>query len=212
MNLVRTALALGLCAAWPALVSAQSHIYTCRVNGHMITSDQPIPECSNLPMEERSKSGLVVREISAPLTPAQQAEKEQQDRKAKEAEEEAKDQKRRDMLLMSIYSDDASIESARGRALADYQDSLRAARDRLTSLVSDRAALKKETDPYGNKPLPPALQRRVDALDAEISGASRTIDDRKADIARVNARFDADLARFKELEAKAAANNAQPRR
>jgi hypothetical protein len=181
--------------------NAQAHIYTCKDrSGRTITSDQPIAECANLPMEERSKSGIVVREIPAPLTPAQLAAQEEAARKQKEADEEARDQHRRDLLLMSTYSDEQSIEVARGRALQDFQDSLKAARDRLDELLSEREGLKKEILSYKGKTLPPSLQRRIDASDAEIAGGTKTIEDRKADIARINVRFDADLKRFRELE------------
>jgi hypothetical protein len=181
--------------------NAQSHIYSCKdKSGRTITSDQPIAECSNLPMEERSKSGILVREIPAPLTPAQLAAQEEAARKQKEADEEARDQHRRDLLLMSTYSDEQSVEVARARALQDFQDSLKAARDRLDELLSERESMKKEMLPYKGKPLPPSLQRRQDASDVEIAGATKTIEDRKADIARINVRFDADLKRFRELE------------
>jgi hypothetical protein len=180
----------------------QGHIYSCKdKSGRTLTSDQPIPECANLPMEERSKSGILMREIPAPLTPAQVAAQEEAARKQREADDEARDQHRRDLLLMSTYTDEHSIEVARGRAAQDFEDSLKAARERLDELLSDRESLKKETLPYKNKPLPPGLQRRIDASDAEIAGQSKTIEDRKADIARINARFDADLKRFREIDA-----------
>jgi hypothetical protein len=198
---------LALFASLPLGANAQ-HIYSCRdKSGRMITSDQPIPECANLPMQERSKGGLLLKDIPAPLTPEQQAAADQAAKQRLEEEDEARDQHRKDLLLMSTYSDEQSIEVARTRSLADYEDSLKQARTRLTSLVADRDALRKETAPYHGKPLPTVLQRRADALDAEIAGESKNIDDRKRDIARINSRFDTDLARFKVLEAQSASAN-----
>ena len=198
---------LAVIASVPEAASAQ-HIYSCRDHsGRMITSDQPIPECASLPMQERSKGGMLLKDIPAPLTPEQQAAADQAAKQKLEDEEEARDQHRKDLLLMSTYSDEQSIEVARTRNLADYEDSLKQARTRLTSLVTDRDALRKETAPYRGKPLPSVLQRRADALDTEIAGESKNIDDRRRDIARINARFDADLARFRMLEAQSASNN-----
>jgi hypothetical protein len=200
------AVALAVLACVPEMSSAQ--IYSCRDhNGRMITSDQPIAECSNLPMQERSKGGMVLKDIPAPLTPEQQVAAAAAEKKKREDEEDARDQHRKDLLLMSTYSDETSIEVARTRALSDFEDSLKQARSRLTSLVADRDALRKETAPYQGKPLPSVLQRRADALDAAIAGENKNIEDRKRDIARINSRFDADLSRFKQLEAQSAAAN-----
>ena len=210
MRFATAGVSLLLMLAVHIAANGQSHIYSCKdKSGRTITSDQPIPECSNLPMEERSKSGILMREIPAPLTPAQVAAQEEAARKQREADDEARDQHRRDLLLMSTYTDEHSIEVARGRASQDFEDSLKGARDRLDQLLADREALRKETLPYKGKPLPPSLQRRVNASDVEIAGEGKTIEDRKADVARINTRFDADLKRFRELEA---ANNSSVKR
>jgi hypothetical protein len=180
------------------------HIYSCRdKSGHEITSDRPIPECADLPMQERSKGGLIVREIAAPLTPAQQAAQAEAEKRKKEQEEQEREQRRSDQVLLSTYPDLPSLEVARSRALADFQDSLRSANERMAGLLQDRQALQREAAPFtaSNKPLPGNLQRSIDNNALGISSEQRNIDDRKLDIARINARFDGYAQRLQALTA-----------
>jgi hypothetical protein len=186
------------------------HIYSCRdKSGHEITSDRPIPECADLPMEERSKGGMLVREIAPPLTPAQQAAQAEAARQKKLADEAQRDQHRTDVVLISTYPDVQSIEVARSRALGDFQDSLRSANERMGGLLQDRQALQREAAPFlsTNRPLPGNLQRSIDANALAISSEQKNIDDRKADIGRINARFDAYTTRLHELEAESTGTN-----
>jgi len=184
-------------------VALAQHIYTCRdKGGHEITSDRPIPECADLPMQEHGRSGIVVREIPAPLTPAQQAAQAEAEKQKRLQQEAERDKHRADVVLLSTYPDVPSIEVARSRALGDFQDSLRSANERMAGLLQDRAALQREAAPFTstNRPLPGNLQRSIDANVLAISSEQRNIDDRKADVARINARFDAYTARLHELE------------
>jgi hypothetical protein len=179
------------------------HIYTCRdKGGHEITSDRPIPECADLPMQEHGRSGIVVRDIPAPLTPAQQAAQAEAEKQKRLQEESVRDKHRADVVLMSTYPDVPSIEVARSRALGDFQDSLRSANERMAGLLQDRQALQRESAPFtnANRPLPGNLQRSIDANALAISSEQHNIDDRKNDIARINARFDAYTTRLHDLE------------
>lgn len=203
-------LCLGLAVLYASGVYAQqpangaaTHIFVCRdASGRTITSDQPIPECADRPMEERSKGGTVLREIPAPLTPEEQQQKNAQERKRREQEEQEKDQARKDRALLAVYASEASIQSARARSLSDYQDALKTANQNMAALLDERKANQREADRYQNKPIPLALQHQINANEAAISEEGHTIADRQAAIDRINQKFDADLARFRSLEAK----------
>jgi hypothetical protein len=200
--------ALAGLVAWGALGPAfsqsqsapASHIYTCRdASGHILTSDRPIPECSDRAMEERSKGGVLLREIAPPLTAAQQRQAEADEKKRRELEETQREQQRRDRVLLSTYSNEKEIDGARSRAVSDFKEALDAANGRLAGLNQEHAANERDLAALKGKPVPYELQRRIDLNESAIASEKQTIADRQNDIDRINKRFDADLERFHTL-------------
>ena len=183
-----------------ANAAEQSTIYTCRDrNGRTITSDRQIPECSDRAMRELGPSGVVKREIAAPLTPDQQRQKEIDDRKKRLADDVAREKKRRDMALLSAYSNETQIENARHRALADAEDSIKISHRRLADLNSEKKALAQEAEFYKSKRMPPLVRRKVDDNLAAISDEEATVKMRQSDVERINQRYDEELKRYREL-------------
>ena len=180
--------------------SAQATIYTCRDrNGHTITSDRQIPECSDRAVRELGPSGIVKREIAPPLTPEQQRVKEIDDRNKRLADDVAREKKRRDSALLAAYSNEAQIESARRRALSDAEDSIKNSHLRLADLNSEKKTLAQEAEFYKTKRMPPLVKRKVDDNDTAISDEEATIKMRRSDVERINQRYDEELKRFREL-------------
>ena len=195
------AMAIALASGTLAVnASAQPTIYTCRDrNGHTITSDRPIPECADRSMRELGPSGIVKREIAAPLTPGQLRQKEIDDRNKRLADDAAREKKRRDSALLAAYSNEAQIESARGRALADAQDSIKTSHSHLADLIQDKKALAQEAEFYKTTRMPLLVKRRFDDNEAAISDEEATIKLRQADVERINQRYDEEVKRFREL-------------
>lgn len=180
---------------------AQS-VYTCKDrNGHVISSDRPIPECADRSMRETTPGGMLKREIAAPLTPEQQAQKEQDDRNRKLVEEAARERRRRDMALLAAYSDEGQIEAARKRSLVDTQDSIKASKVRLDGLNKEKQTLVAEVKTYQGKTVPPLVQRRVEDNQLAIDDETAAMKLRENDVGRINQRYDDDLKRFRELMA-----------
>lgn len=179
-----------------------THIFTCKdPAGHTLTSDQPIPECANRPMEEKSRQGILIREIPAPLTAEQRRQLEIQQRRQKEEEEAAREREHHDRALLATYSSEQQIEAARQRALADFTDALAVSQRHLADLKQEEIANQREADRYKGATLPVPLQHRIDVNEAAINTEQHLVVDRKNAIDRINQRFDADLQRFRELTA-----------
>ena len=191
------ALAIAVCASGAA--EAQK-IYTCRDRiGHAITSDRPIPECADRPMRELNPSGTVSREIPAPLTPEQRQQKEIDDRKKKFADEAAREQKRRDQALLAAYSSEDKIELARRRALTDTEALIKSAQDHAVELKKDRKTIAQEAEFYKGKPLPLLIKRKIDDNEAAIADEEAALVQRRADLGRINQRYDEEIKRYREL-------------
>ncbi len=183
-----------------ANAAEQGTIYSCRDRaGRTITSDRPIPECSDRTVRELGPSGILKREIAAPLTPEQQRAKEIDDRNKRVADDAAREKKRRDSALLAAYSNEAQIESARRRALADAQENIKTSHSHLADLNAEKKTLAQEAEFYKGKRMPPLVRRRVDDNEAAISDEEATIKLRQSDVERVNQHYDEELKRFREL-------------
>ena len=187
-------------ATLAAHAAEQASIYTCRDRaGRTITSDRPIPECNDRAVRELGPSGIVKREIAAPLTPEQQRQKDIDDRKKRLADDAAREKRRRDSALLAAYSNESQIEAARRRALADAEDSIKTSHLHLTDLTSEKKSLAQEAEFYKNKRMPLPVKRRLDDNEAAITDEEATIKMRQSDVERINQRYDEELKRFREL-------------
>ena len=197
MNVARLVLA-SIALVLTGSATAQS-VYTCRDRtGRVISSDRPIAECSDRAMRETTPGGILKREIAAPLTPEQQAQKDADDKAKRTAEEAAREKRRRDSALLAAYANEDAIEQARNRALADAQDSLTSSKQRLADLNKEKAGIAEDLKSYKGK-VPPLVQRRADDNDAAIADESSAIRARGVEMDRINARYDEERKRFHEL-------------
>ena len=197
----RLALAFAVLAAFAACPVGAQSVYSCKDrSGRTISSDRPIPECADRTMRETTAGGILKREIAAPLTPEQQAQKDADDHARRLADEAAREKRRRDAALLAAYSNEDQIEQARKRSLIDVQDSIRASKVRLDGLQKEKQSLAADNRQYNGK-LPPLVQRRVDDNQAEIADEMAAMKLREADVDRINQRYDDERNRFRELMA-----------
>ena len=195
-------IALVIGGALTSSASAQN-IYTCRDQaGRTITADRPIAECAGV-MRELGPTGILRREIAPPLTADQQRQKESDDRNKRMADEAVREKRRRDTALLAAYQTEDQIETARRRAVADADDSIKSSRVRLDDLAKEKKALAVENDAYRNKTPPPLFRRKLDDNQALIDDEEASIKMRQFDVERINQHYDDDLKRYRELSAPA---------
>ena len=116
-----------------------------------------------------------------------------------EAEERALAQRRRDRALLETYGSEEEIETARAKALASSQDIVQRSEVRLEQMDAERKRLKDETDFYKNREVPHQLKRALSGNTEARAAELKLLRDVQAEVQRVNERFDADRARFREL-------------
>jgi hypothetical protein len=192
-----------LCIAGALLPSlSQAQIYMCKdASGHTITSDKPIPECADRTVREYGKSGNYKRDIPPPPT-AEERRKQQAEEDRKKAEEAAaKDQKRADSALLARYRSEADIDNARKRSLAIVQEQQK--RENASLAKSEEQLKQAQTEVDANRkkktPVPPILARKVDDLQNSVNSSKKRIQDQDAELAKINAKYDDETKRFKEL-------------
>lgn len=181
--------------------SAQS-IYTCiDSKGRRLTHDRPIAECSDREQRELYSNGTVKRSIGPSLT-EREADLEEQ-RQRKEAEERARGQeaRRRDRALLTRYQNVAAHDAERADALRQVDEVMAFAIKRMAELDQQRVRLDAEFEFYKTDPASvPALLRKKDADQvADVATQRRFIADQELEKKRINARFDAELVRLRQL-------------
>jgi hypothetical protein len=197
-NLRRLVVAMALLLVSSA---ASAAVFVCTDSkGRTLTSDKPPRECADVPIKELRPDGSVRRVIEPPLTEEQRRERAEKARRDNQVQEARRTQARRDIALMETYASEDEIEAARQAALNSRQVIIDRSRQRLESFAAERERLQHEAEFYVNRKLPEKLERAI-ASNAELALAEhRLISDMQTDIARINKRFDAELARYRELE------------
>jgi hypothetical protein len=179
---------------------AQAQLYVCTdARGRTITGDRPPPECADRAVRELRTDGSVRRVIEPPMTPEQKAAREAEAKRQRDEAEKQRAQMRRDLALLETYASEAEIEETRNRALGSRQQLIDRAQQRLVDHHKERKKLESEAEFYAKRAMPDKLKRSFEGNAALIRSEQRIIDDVRADMERVNARFDAELKRWRDL-------------
>ncbi|HSC63218.1 MAG TPA: hypothetical protein VLD35_06270 [Caldimonas sp.] len=178
-------------------------IIQCDLNGKKVTSDRPIPECVHKEQRELNPDGSLKRIVPPTPTADEVAAKEQQDQVEKLQAAARSDAVRRDRNLMQRFPDEAAHRKAREKALDELRIAGKIYADRIAVLLADRKKLDDEKQFYVNdrvnKPLPTQLKQKIDANDASLEAQRSLAQNQVAETDRINALYDAELARLKKL-------------
>ncbi|QDX81737.1 hypothetical protein B9N43_11015 [Denitratisoma sp. DHT3] len=190
-------LALGLALAAPAQAARS---FCCTLDNGTRACGDILPEaCRSRSYTEFNEQGNKVRNVEAPLTPAQQAARDVQLKKQREAEQQALEQKRRDSALLATYATEKELDQARDRLVTELERGIQDSKGKLDDAIKEQTKLAKDAEFYRNKPLPADLKvaqrRNQQALEAERN----SIENKKKEIEQVAARFEADRKRLREL-------------
>jgi hypothetical protein len=160
------------------------------------------PEYANKDRVEMDK-GRVMKKVEIMSTEDRLAKKEAAAKKIA-ADKVALDQKRHDETLTNTYSNSDEVDLARKRNLQQVEaqitnnkSQLKIAKDSLLSLQQEAA---KSTQ--SNKPVPVSLQEETQQSQTQVAKLQKNLDKSLAEKAVVEARFDADKARYIELTGK----------
>jgi len=210
-------LVLSVACAAPAAVAADQGpripIYQCiDANGKKITSDRPVRECANAPQAQLNPDGSLNRIVPPPMTDDERAEAERRDRETKVINSARNDAIRRDRNLMQRYPDEPTHRKARAKALDEFSGSVRNYEARIALLTVERNKLREEAEFYVplKKPLPAKLKQQIDANDASLEAQNGLVQNQQTEIVRINALYDAELARLKKLWGGAPAGSLGP--
>ncbi len=199
-RLARSVAVLALSLAPLAALAANGTIFTCTdAQGRKLTSDRPIPECTGREQRVLNRDGSVQRIIPPTLTAEERAEVEAREQRRQAELKAQQEAVRRDRNLLHRFPDETVHRKAREAALDDVRKAVQASETRLATLATERKPLIAETEFYVGKKLPAALKQQLDANDAATEAQKALVQNQQAEIGRINALYDAELARLRQL-------------
>jgi len=162
------------------------------------------PEYADRDRAELSKSGRTVKKIEVPTAAERQTHKQAEEEAEAKKNADAKaalEQKRRDNMLKNTYSNSNEIDLARNRSLQQVNARITNNTSQLKLVNNGLQELQNEAAGYtkANKPIPASLQEDMQELRARIDKLQLNLDKSLAEKAAVEARYDADKMRYKEL-------------
>jgi len=152
---------------------------------------------------EIDKTGRVVNTQDV-LTPEERRAKEASEAKNKSVLEAERNQRLHDSSLLNTYSNVNEIDLARGRNVRQVDARAQVAAKQLrdaTKNLSDVQQLA-DTRAKSGKPVPPYLKDEIQAAQDKVDNLGKDLASINAEKAALEARYDADKARYKELTGK----------
>ena len=158
------------------------------------------PEYAGKDRTEINKAGREINKKEI-LTPEERAAKEQADAEKRNAAEAALEQKRRDKALVNTYSNSREIDLARNRNLQQVEARINSVNSRIKMATDNLLALQNEADSRtkANHKVPSSLQEDLQEAQVRLTRLQKELEKFKAEKAAVEARYDADKVRYKEL-------------
>jgi len=161
------------------------------------------PEYADKDRSELDKSGRVIEKKEV-LTPEERRANEQADIKKRGDEQAELERKRRDKALVNTYSNEQEIDLARNRNLQQIEARINSINSRLKMANDNLLAFQKEAEARAKagKKIYPSLQEDLKESQARSARLQQDLEKAKAEKATLDARYDADKARYKELTGK----------
>ena len=181
---------------------AQQNIYTCTDGkGRKITADRPIVECTDRTQQEVTPAGVVKRVLGPTLTERELAAEEEKAKLQATARLREQEEKRRNQALTLRYPNVASHNKEQTLALAQVDELIATAVLSIKELAVQRTGINADFEFYKKDPgkAPAALVRRRDENDSSTAEQKRYIANQTLERQRVNARFDEELTKLRQL-------------
>lgn len=189
------------CLALLAAAAARADFFCCpdAASGRRTCSDSLPDTCRGRAYKVFDNGGNLLREVGPPPTAEQKAAAAAEAQRRKEEEAALRERRRKDQALLDTYSSVQDIDLARTRSERDLQEAIRQTEDKLASLRQRHKKLEGEAEFYRNKPLPAEIARGLKENEAETRTYGELLEGKKADYARVHARYEEDRRRYIEL-------------
>jgi len=177
---------------------AAAKTYCCTdKTGHRVCGDTLPEQCENVAYREVGEKG--VRNVAAPLTAEQRAQRDAEAARKKEQERVVGEQRRKDQALLNTYGNEKDIDILRDRAVADMEMAGKQTQEKYDAALKRKQTLGRELEFYAKKPIPNSLKSQIQENEIEIQAHKKAIEDKNRNIEATRAKFEGDRMRYREL-------------
>ena len=179
---------------------AAGNLFCCiDTNGKQICGDLLPQACYGRAYREIGDSGRTLRNVEAPLTAEQRAQRAVEDEKRKAEEAARREQQRKDQALLNTYGNERDIEAMRTRAQDDVQKSIKAAEAKISEIRAQRKKFENEAEFYKRKKMPADIQKGLSDADFEIKAQESIIEAKTKELDIIRQKYDEDKRNFIDL-------------
>ncbi len=155
--------------------------------------------CYGRACREIGESGRTVRQVEAPLTAEQRAQRAAEEERLKAEELVLKEKQRKDQALLNTYGSEKDIEAMRLRAQTDVFKAIKAAEDKITEIRLLRKKFEDEAEFYKKKQVPAEVKKGLNDADFEIKAQESVIESKKKELDTIRVKYDEDHRRYLEI-------------
>ncbi len=181
---------------------AHADIYSCKDNsGHLLTSDRPIPECADKPVQIYNSNGTLKDQIAAPPTPEQRRAAELREQQHLREAQHQEDVKREQLYLTAHYPNEAAIEIARKQEISAIETKIAIETHTLETTTDTLNQSQEELNAIpDNQPAKiRAAQLKVDDLTQSVNESNHLIHNYRQEEVNINRQFDETHRRYLEI-------------
>ena len=162
-------------------------------------SDQMPPEEVNKGTILLDKQGRQVKKIEPAPTAAELKAKATEDELQKANARVREEKARRDLALLHSYSSEQEIDIARSRAISAIDGQIKSAETYSADLTHRQQELEKQKAASAGKSVPPAVESELSTITEELGRQARLMARKKDELATINAKYDADKQRWRDI-------------
>jgi len=177
------------------------NLYCCNdpSTGRQVCADLLPAQCRGHAYRILDANANLVREVEAPLTPEQKAQRAAEVQRKKQEEEALREQRRKDQALLDTYSNYDDINRAQQRAELDVTQAIRNAEAKIAEVRKIRKKYENEAEFYKNRNLPADVAKGMREADYEIKAQTELITAKKREMDLIKSKYDVDRRRYQEL-------------
>ena len=176
--------------------------------------ETPPDECANVPMQEVSRSGTVLRTIAPSLTPAQVEAARAAEEKKKSENKALAEQARKDEALLYTYASEREIDMTRDRNIEPIKNRIKVSNERIAAIDKRIKQIEEEMEFYKAgksksgkvRETPEGLMHDLERAKKEKATIEKSLTDYDKEIAALKTKYDADKGRWTALKQAKKAN------
>lgn len=200
----RALVALALFAAAALLAAGPSRAAMYKwvdEKGVVHYSDKMPPEAVDKASVQLNKEGVPIKKVDKALSPEQRRAIEQEEVRQRQIAKQQEEIARRDRALVASYTSEAEIDLARNRSMQTINNSIASSLAYTEQLNLRKAEAEAKKAQLQGKPLASTIDRELESIDTELARQAELVAQKKREAAAVEAKYDADKARWRELVA-----------